>query len=240
MKITRRQLRQLINESMLQPTFFLNMKAREELLPKIVADPSVHLMIKNLLQSGKDSDVNQGVELLRIKNPEYIEELETYESHQDSIQYHSEFDDHRLNYFFMSLEAFVKKYKYDYQISDLTIENLSEDTYASSYDDRSSGRRVKKFLSRRLHGAAIYSSNRNALERIAQELESERGLDGKPLYASVGGSGQPLHSYINDYYVTAFASNLKYKGEMHKKGKYELKVYPATPDLRQYKSAKSI
>jgi len=240
MKITRRQLKKLIIESMLQPTFFLNMKAREELLPKIVADPNVHPKIKDLLQSGEESQTNQGVELLKTLNPEYIEELEAYESHQDSIQYHREFEDHRLNYFFMSLEAFVKKYKYDYQISDLTIENLSEDTYASSYDDRSSGRRVKKFLSRRLHGAAIYSSNRNALERIAQELESERGLDGKPLYSSVGGSGQPLHSYINDYYVTALDSNLRYKNEMHKKGKYELKVYPATPDLRQYKSAKSI
>ena len=55
MKITRNELRKLISESMLQPTFFLNMKARQEFLPKIIADPNVHPKIKDLLQSGDEA-----------------------------------------------------------------------------------------------------------------------------------------------------------------------------------------
>ena len=70
MNITRNELRRLISESMLQPTFFLNMKARQELLPKIVADPNVHPKIKELLQSGDESQTNQGAELLKTMNPE--------------------------------------------------------------------------------------------------------------------------------------------------------------------------
>ena len=220
---------------MLQPTFFLNAKAREELLPKIVADPNVHPKIKDLLQSGEESQTNQGVELLKTLNPEYIEELESYESHQDSMEYHREFEDQRDNYFFMQIQGIVDKYKYDTQSDDLTVENISKDTTAGSYTDRSRGRRVKRFTHKRLHGAAIYTADKATLERIARELDSEKGMGGEQAYHGVGGQGRPLLPYINDYYLTAFDSNLKYKNEMHKKGKYELKVFPATPDQRVYK-----
>ena len=239
MKITRNELRRLISESMLQPTFFLNMKARQEFLPKIVADPNVHPKIKELLQSGEESQTNQGVELLKTMNPEYIEELESYESHQDSIQYHREFEEQRDNLFFIQVKSIVDKYKSDVGIplqSDaLTVENISKDTTAGSYTDRSNGRRVKRYTYRRLHGAAIYATDKATIERIAQELDAEKGLSGERLYHGVGGMGQPLLPYINDYYLTALDSNLKYKNEMHKKGKYELKVFPATPDQRVYK-----
>ena len=235
MKLTRRQLRKLINETMLQPTFFLNMKARQEFLPKIVADPNVHPKIKELLQSGEESLINQGTELLKTMNPEYIEELEAYESYQDSIEYHREFEDQRDNYFFMQIQGIVDKYKYDTQTDDLTVENISKDTTAGSYTDRSSGRRVKRFTHKRLHGAAIYTADKATLERIARELDASKDMGGEPAYSGVGGYGQPLLPYINDYYVTAFDSNLKYKNEMHKKGKYELRVFPATPDQRIYK-----
>jgi len=239
MKITRRQLRRLINETMLQPTFFLNMKARQEFLPKIVADPNVHPKIKDLLKSGEESQTNQGVELLKSLNPEYIEELESYESHQDSIEYDREFEDQRDNLFFTRIKSIVDKYKYDMGIplkSDiLTVENISKDTAAGSYTDRSSGRRAKRFTHKRLHGAAIYATDKATLERIARELDSEKDMGGEQAYHGVGGAGQPLLPYINDYYLTALDSNLKYKNEMHKKGKYELKVFPATPDQRIYK-----
>ena len=240
MKITRKQLRQLISESMLQPTFFLNIKAREELLPKIVADPNVHPKIKDLLQSGEESQTNQGAELLKTMNPEYIEELESYESHQDSIEYHREFEDQRDNLFFIHIKSIVDKYKSDMGIplksNDLTVENISKDTTAGSYTDRSKpGRRVKRFTHKRLHGAAIYSTDKATLERIATELDAEKGMGGERLYHGVSGQGQPLLPYINDYYLTALDSNLQYKKEMHKKGKYELKVFPASPDQRVYK-----
>ena len=239
MNITRNELRRLISESMLQPTFFLNMKARQELLPKIVADPNVHPKIKELLQSGEESQTNQGAELLKTMNPEYIEELESYESHQDSIEYHREFEEQRDNLFFIQVKSIVDKYKRDtgipLQSDALTVENISKDTTAGSYTDRSSGRRVKRFTHKRLHGAAIYATDKTTLERIATELDAEKGMGGERLYHSVGGQGQPLLTYINDYYLTAFDSNLKRKNEMHKKGKYELKVFPATPDHRVYK-----
>lgn len=239
MKITRRQLRKLINESMLQPTFFLNAKAREELLPKIVADPNVHPKIKDLLKTREPAQTDQGVELLKTLNPEYIEELESYNSHQDSIAYHREFEEQRDNLFFMQVQGIVDKYKHDVgiplQSDDLTVENISKDTTAGSYTDRSTGRSVKRFTHKRLPGAAIYATDEATLERIARELDSEKGMDGEQLYNGIGGQGQPLLPYINDYYLTAFDSNLKRKNEMHKKGKYELKVFPATPDHRVYK-----
>lgn len=239
MKITRIQLRRLISESMLQPTFFLNSKARDEFLPKIVADPNVHPMIKDLLQSGEESQTNQGVAFLKTMNPEYIKELESYESHQDSIEYHREFEEQRDNLFFIHIKSIVDKYKFDMgmplQSDDLTVENISKDTTAGSYTDRSKGRRVKRFTHKRLHGAAIYATDKTTLERIARELDSEKGMGGEQAYHGVAGLGQPLLPYINDYYLTAFDSNLKYKKEMHKKGKYELKVFPATPDQRVYK-----
>ena len=129
---------------MLTPTFFLNAKARLELLPKIVADPNVHPKIKDLLQSGEKSQTSQGVELLKTMNPEYIEELESYESHQDSIQYHSEFEEHRDNLFFIRIKSIVDKYKHDMGIpqqSDaLSVENISKDRAAGSYTDRFNGR----------------------------------------------------------------------------------------------------
>ena len=240
MKITRKQLRQLISESMLQPTFFLNAKAREELLPKIVADPNVHPKIKDLLQSGEEAQTNQGAELLKTMNPEYIEELESYESHQDSIEYHREFEEQRDNFFFMQVKNIVDKYKHDmgipHQSDVLTVENISKDTTAGSYTTRTNqGRRIKKYTHKRLHGAAIYATDKATLERIARELDSEKGMGGEQLYHGVGGQGQPLLPYINDYYLTALDSNLQYKKEMHKKGKYELKVFPASPDQRVYK-----
>jgi len=224
---------------MLTPTFFLNAKAREELLPKIVADPNVHPKIKDLLQSGEESQTNQGAELLKAMNPEYIEELESYESHQDSIQYHREFEEQRDNLFFIRIKSIVDKYKYDMgiplQSDSLTVENISKDRSTGSYTDRSTGRLVRRFTHERQHGAAIYSTDKATLERIARELDSEKDMDGKQAYYGVGGQGQPLLPYINDYYLTAFDSNLKYKNEMHKKGKYELKVFPSTPDQRTYK-----
>ena len=224
---------------MLQPTFFLNIKAREELLPKIIADPNVHPKIKDLLKTGEPAQTDQGIELLKTLNPEYIEELESYNSHQDSIEYDREFEEQRDNLFFIQVKSIVDKYKSDMGIprqSDvLTVENISKDTTAGSYTDRSSGRRVKRFTHRRLPGAAIYATDEATLERIARELDSEKGMDGEQLYNGIGGQGQPLLPYINDYYLTAFDSNLKRKNEMHKKGKYELKVFPATPDHRVYK-----
>jgi len=239
MKITRKQLRRLISESMLQPTFFLNIKARQEFLPKIVADPNVHPKIKDLLQSEDEEMTNQGAELLKTMNPEYIEELESYESHQDDLEYHREFEEQRDNLFFMQVKNIVDKYKSDMGIprqSDvLTVENISKDTTAGSYTDRSKGRRVKRFTHKRLHGAAIYATDKATIERIARELDSEKGMGGEQLYHGVGGHGAPLLPYINDYYLTALDSNLKYKKAMHKKGKYELKVFPATPDQRAYK-----
>ena len=237
MKLTRRQLRILINETMLQPTFFLNMKAREEFLPKIVADPNVHPKIKELLQSGEESLINQGTELLKTMNPEYIEELETYESHQDSIQYHREFEEHRDNFFFMQIKGIVEKFRHDMGIPKdaLTVENISKDKAAGSYTDRSNGRRVKRFTHKRQHGAAIYATDKATLERIARELDSEKTLGGEQAYYGVGGRGTSLLPYINDYYLTAFDSNLRRFNEMHKKGKYELKVFPSTPDQKVYK-----
>tara|TARA_A100001201_G_scaffold64807_1_gene61007 strand:- start:1428 stop:2168 length:741 start_codon:yes stop_codon:yes gene_type:complete len=237
MKLTRRQLRRLISESMLTPTFFLNAKAREELLPKIVADPNVHPKIKDLLQSGEESQTNQGAELLKTMNPEYIEELETYESHQDSIQYHREFEEHRDNFFFMQIKGIVEKFRHDMGIPKdaLTVENISKDRAAGSYTDRSNGRRVKRFTHKRQHGVAIYATDKATLERIARELDSEKTLGGEQAYYGVGGRGTSLLPYINDYYLTAFDSNLRRFNEMHKKGKYELKVFPSTPDQRTYK-----
>ena len=222
---------------MLTPTFFLNAKAREELLPKIVADPNVHPKIKDLLQSGEESQTNQGAELLKTMNPEYIEELETYESHQDSIQYHREFEEHRDNFFFMQIKGIVEKFRHDMGIPKdaLTVENISKDRAAGSYTDRSNGRRVKRFTHKRQHGAAIYATDKATLERIARELDSEKTLGGEQAYYGVGGRGTSLLPYINDYYLKAFDSNLRYKNEMHKKGKYELKVFSSTPDQRTYK-----
>jgi len=225
---------------MLQPTFFLNAKARQELLPKIVADPNVHPKIKELLQSGEESQTNQGTELLKTMNPEYIEELESYESNQDNLKYHREFEEQRDNLFFIHIKSIVDKYKRDtgipLQSDNLTVENISKDTTAGSYSTRgNSVSRIKNYTHKRLHGAAIYATDKATIERIARELDSEKGMGGEQLYHGVGGAGQPLLPYINDYYLTALDSNLKYKKEMHKKGKYELKVFPATPDQRTYK-----
>jgi len=192
-----------------------------------------------LLKTGEPSQTNQGVELLKTLNPEYIEELEAYESHQDSIEYHREFEEQRDSLFFNHIKSIVDKYKHDMgmplQSDNLTVENISKDTTAGSYTDRSKGRRVKRFTHKRLHGAAIYATDKATLERIARELDSEKDMNGEQAYHGVAGQGQPLLPYINDYYLTALDSNLKRKNETHKKGKYELKVFPSTPDQRIYK-----
>lgn len=225
MKLTRRQLRQLIAESMLTPTFWLNKEDRENFIPKVVADPDVHPKIKELLQTGDDGLMNQGLELLRTLNPDYEEEIATYfESHQDTFEYYQEFENQRDNYFFMQIESIVEKYKNS--VPDIDVENISQYTVAGSY--LKSGSNMKHSMTKRLHGAEIRTADREILEEIAAELDSIGG------YVGVQGGSVPLvaKGQINDYYVTAFDSNLEHTGEMHKKGKYVLRVYPAHSDSR--------
>ena len=224
MKLTRRQLRQLIAESMLTPTFWLNKADRENFIPKVVADPDVHPKIKELLQTGDEGLMKQGLELLRTLNSDYEEEIATYfESHQDTFDYYQEFENQRDNYFFMQIESIVEPYK---NRTDVEVENISSETTAGTY--QKPGSRIKHFSKRRLHGAEIRTEDREILEEIAAELDSIGG------YVGVQGGSVPLvaRGQINDYYVTAFDSNLKHTGEMHKKGKYVLRVYPAQSDTR--------
>jgi len=222
MKITRKQLRRLIKESMLTPTFWLNKADRENFIPKVLADPDVHPKIKDLLQTGEESSMKSGLELLRTLNPDYEEEIATYfESHQDTFEYHQEFENQRDNYFFMQIESLVEPYK---NRTDVEVENLSSDTSAGTYTKP--GSKMKHYSKRRLHGAEILTKDRATLEEIASELDNIGN------YVGVRGYGTPLVDQINSYYVTAFDSSLKYKNEMHKKGKYSLRVYPAQSDTR--------
>ena len=225
MKITRRQLRQLIAESMLTPTFWLNKEDRENFIPKVVADPDVHPKIKELLQTGDEGLMRQGLELLRTLNPDYEEEIATYfESHQDTFEYYQEFENQRDNYFFMQIEGIVEKYKN--RVNDIVVENLSKDIVGDPY--KKYGSNMTHSTTKRLHGAEIRTADREILEEIAAELDSIGG------YVGVQGGRMPLvaKGQINDYYVTAFDSNLIHTGEMHKKGKYVLRVYPAQSDTR--------
>ena len=92
MKITRRQLRQLINEHMLSPTFWLNKKGRDSISDRVMNDPDIHPMIKDLVRSGDESQIKQAEEFLKVLHPEYSEELDIYSSRQDSFEYDREFD----------------------------------------------------------------------------------------------------------------------------------------------------
>ena len=232
MKLTRRQLSRLINETMLQPTYFM-VKAREELVQRIFDDPNVDPKIKELLQHEDESFQNTGLELMRTLNPEYEQDIDELLGDISTKEYQDKFSDARDNFFFKQIEGLVNKYKSP--LNDLEVENISTNTAVSSRTERRpSGRKYKRFIGRRLHGAAIYTSDEDLLKMIASELDSSKGLDGERLYHGVGGQGQPLLPYVNDYYITAFDSNLRYKREMHKKGKYELKVFPAVPDTRRF------
>ena len=232
MKITRSQLRKLISEHMISPTYYM-VKAREELVQRIFDDPEVDSKIKDLLKHEDEAFQNMGLELMRTLNPEYEQDIDELLGDTSTKEYADEFSDARDNFFFKQIEGLVNKYKSP--LTDLEVENISGDTAVSSRTERRpSGRKYKKAIGRRLHGAAIYTSDEDLLKMIASELDATKGLDGERLYHGVGGQGQPLLPYVNDYYVTAFDSNLRYKGEMHKKGKYELKVFPAVSDTRRF------
>jgi len=232
MKLTRKQLRKLVSEHMISPTYYM-VGAREELVKRIFDDPEVDSNIKDLLKQEDESFQNMGLELMRTLNPEYEQDIDELLGDTSTKEYADEFSDARDNFFFKQIEGLVNKYKSP--LTDLEVENISKNTAVSHKTERRpSGRKVKRYVGERLHGAAIYTSDEDLLKTIASELDSAKGLDGERLYHGVGGQGQPLLPYVNDYYITAFDSNLRYKREMHKKGKYELKVFPATSDTRRF------
>ena len=233
MKLTRRQLRRLISEHMISPTFFA-FKERNELVQRIFDDPEVDSKIKDLLKHEDEAFQNMGLELMRTLNPEYEQDIDELLGVTSTKEYQDKFSDARDNFFFKQIEGLVNKYKSS--LNDLEVENISSDTEVSSSTSihKPSGRKYKKAIGKRLHGAAIYTSDEDLIKMIASELDAAKGLDGERLYHGVGGQGQPLLPYVNDYYVTAFDSNLRYKREMHKKGKYELKVFPAVSDTRRF------
>ena len=232
MKITRIQLRNLISEHMVSPTYYM-VKAREELVQRIFDDPDIDSSIVDLLKNEDESLQNVGLELLRTLHPEYEQDIDELLGDTSTKEYADEFSDARDNFFFKHVEGLVNKYKSP--LTDLEVENISKNT-AVSYktERRPSGRKVKRYIGERLHGVAIYTSDEDLIKTIASELDSAKGINGERLYHGVGGQGQPLLPYVNDYYITAFDSNLRYKREMHKKGKYELKVFPAVSDTRRF------
>ena len=96
MKITRGQLRKIIKEHMLEPTFLLNREKRMNLLFKILDDPNVDPKLKKMLHSDNEEDINQAEELIATLHPEYAEEIDLYNSRHDSFEYFQEFERERM------------------------------------------------------------------------------------------------------------------------------------------------
>lgn len=111
MKITRTQLRKLINEHMLAPTFWHNREKRMSLLFRILDDPNVNPKLKKMLHSENESEINQAVQMIAALYPEYAEEIDLYNSRQDSIEYWREFERERERRQFDS--ASLKEAMYD-------------------------------------------------------------------------------------------------------------------------------
>ena len=96
MKLTKNKLKKLIKEqleeAMLNPTFWLNREKRMSLLLRILNDPKVDPRLKDMLNSESEADINQAEQMVASLYPEYAEEIDLYNSRQDSFEYSQEFD----------------------------------------------------------------------------------------------------------------------------------------------------
>ena len=106
MKITRSQLRKLISEHMISPTYYM-VKAREELVQRIFDDPEVDSKIKDLLKHEDEAFQNMGLELMRTLNPEYEQDIDELLGDTSTKEYADEFSDARDNFFFKQSEIFI-------------------------------------------------------------------------------------------------------------------------------------
>ena len=78
-------------EAMLDPTFNQTLAGKLSFSKRVMKDPDVHPMIKDLMSTGNPDDQAQASELIKTLYPEYAKELEAYESPQSSLDYSRDF-----------------------------------------------------------------------------------------------------------------------------------------------------
>lgn len=80
---------------MLAPTFLLNREKRMAHLFRMLDDPNVNPKLKRMLHSENEAEIKQAEEMIAALHPEYADEIDLYNSRQDSFEYLDEFERER-------------------------------------------------------------------------------------------------------------------------------------------------
>lgn len=163
MRITNKQIRQIIKEELTKVVKETMISPSGELQDKIMNDPNVHPMIKSLLNTGDIENIKQAIELLKTVDPAYAQELENVELNTFAPGYEENFNQTSQEYKKKIWEEGLYE-KYGEITRNLIHTKIPELKGTEAFFNYHDSRPNKL-------GYVVYSNNEEALQRFAQEIE---------------------------------------------------------------------